>query len=83
MSVENNENKVKQNKMKCCRCCGLPKKLICNTCGQKKTPDNYHTGKKICKDCRSEYNKEKYKQRQKKCLSTSEKREEQTTEEEE
>jgi len=44
-----------------CKCCKLPKGLIiCKTCNQEKKYDDFHAGKKICKDCRSEYNKKKY-----------------------
>ena len=46
-----------------CQCCKLLKSKICNTCGKEKALDQYHSGKKICKDCRSGYNKEIYQNR--------------------
>jgi hypothetical protein len=58
MSESKSEKQV--SNVKYCRCCGKVKKIECNTCGKKKKPDQFHVGKKICKDCRSQYNKEKY-----------------------
>jgi len=52
--------------IKYCRCCGKLKKIICNKCGKNKKPEEYHAGKKICKDCRSDYNKDRYQKKKQK-----------------
>jgi len=48
------------NNIQFCRCCKLPKGLVCQQCGEEKTSDKYDPGKKMCKDCRREYNKSYY-----------------------
>lgn len=54
------------NNIKFCRCCNLPKGIICKKCGEEKTSDEYDPGKKMCKDCRREYNKTYYLKRKQK-----------------
>jgi hypothetical protein len=46
--------------MRFCQCCKLAKGIVCNKCEKKKSTDCFYVGKKICKECRKEYNKEKY-----------------------
>lgn len=58
--------------IKYCECCGLQKQIVCNTCGKKKPPTDFHAGKKICKVCRAKYNQERY---QKKVKAKKEKNE--------
>lgn len=61
-SIEENNAPAKR-RMTYCRCCDKPKKIMCNTCGKKKKPEDFHTGKKICKVCRCLYNQKRYQQR--------------------
>lgn len=49
-----------ESKIEYCKCCKLPKSKTCNNCGKEKTTDNFYPGKKVCKECKSQYNKKRY-----------------------
>jgi hypothetical protein len=46
--------------MEFCKCCKLPKSIICKKCKTEKSTDQFHAGRKMCKNCRSTYNQKRY-----------------------
>jgi hypothetical protein len=43
-----------------CKCCNLPRGIFCKKCGDEQPAENFHKGRKICKDCRKVDNQERY-----------------------
>lgn len=62
-AFEKNKKKFKlkiSQELGFCQCCKLPQQIKCHRCQVEKSTFNFHKGKKICKSCRSEDQKQKY-----------------------